>query len=119
MERVRAYLAYGIQVPAERLTDLGQELRQLNRQHGISVSCLEAGRYDDDDLFLVTETFQAEVGESMVVGPDSFGVQDFRKWDRELGIALRGLGIDADDAGGVTLQDVSIRPGWLLIADND
>lgn len=108
MENVRAYLVYGVQLPAECASGIGEFLEEFATRHSVSPGYLEAGRYDEDDLFLTTMGFEASTGSPSPISLRQFSREDFDRADSLLDQVVRELGIDGEYV-----------PEWLLIADND
>lgn len=101
-----AYLAYGIQIPDTEPDRLEEALAPLKtRTKGDDyVGYLHAGRYDREDTYLVTKTFEADLGEGLAVQPEQTPEQ-YAAWNEHLGEAARALGLTEVPAAS-----------WLLIA---
>jgi hypothetical protein len=104
-----AWLAYGIQTPDTNSDQLEDALTPLkDQQRGDKadhVGYLHAGRYDNEDTYLVTAATEAEIGSSVVVAPNRATAEQYADWDHNLAAAARALGITDP-----------IEPSWLLIA---
>ena len=102
-----AYLAYGMQIPDTSSDQLQAALAPLKtRTKGNDyVGYLHAGRYDDEDTFLVTRCTEAEIGEPVVVAPERVTAEEYADWNESLGEACRALG----------LAEIP-NAEWLLIA---
>lgn len=102
-----AYLAYGMQIPHTSSDQLQAALAPLKtRTKGDDyVGYLHAGRYDDEDTFLVTQCTEAEIGEPVAVAPERVAAEKYAVWNEGLTEACRALGL------------AEIPPAeWLLIA---
>ncbi|TVZ96471.1 hypothetical protein [Streptomyces sp. BK340] len=103
-----AWLAYGVQIPDTSSDQLEDALGTLDGQRGDQadhVGYLHAGRYDDEDSYLVTQATEAEIGSSVVVAPNRATAEQYADWDHNLAAAARALGMTDP-----------IEPSWLLIA---
>lgn len=102
-----AYLAYGMQIPDTNPDQLEEALAPLKiRTKGDDhVGYLHAGRYDNEDTFLVTQCTEAELGDPVVVAPERVTAEQYAAWKEGLAEACRALGL-------AEIPDAE----WLLIA---
>lgn len=94
-----AYLAYGFPIDDIDENTLDSKLKAFK-----DVGHLSAGDYDCNDLYLVTQCDNADLGTPEAVtipGPDAIA-----EWDATLNAAAEALGITDHEP-----------PTWLLIAD--
>ncbi|MER5750674.1 hypothetical protein [Streptomyces sp. NPDC002088] len=102
-----AWLAYGMQIPDTSSDVLQEALAPLmTRAKGDDhVGYLHAGRYDNEDTFLVTRCTEAELGDPVVVAPERVTAEQYAEWKASLVEACRALGL------------AEVPPAeWLLIA---
>jgi hypothetical protein len=104
------YFAYGIRIPdtgapwemAERLE---AELPKHKAQCP-DVGFLQAGNYDADMTFLVTESEEVEFGEFKTVTPQTATHEQYQAWNAQLRASATALGV----------VDIP-EPGWLVVPD--
>jgi hypothetical protein len=106
------YFAYGVHVDTPgRVWEESEEHDKALAQHKAQcpdVGTLTAGGYDDDGLFLVTQSDEIKLGEYAHVTPDTHPAEQLADWNRQLTEAADLLGIPADQ-----LSD----PGWFCVPD--
>jgi len=105
-----AWLAYGIQIPDTAPDRLEEALSTLTtRDKGDdSVGYLNAGRYDDERTYLVTKTFEADLGNGLAVQPEQVTPQQYLTWNAHLAEAACALGVtEAPPASWLLIPHVS------------
>lgn len=90
-----AWLAYGIQIPDTGSDQLEDALGSLvTRDKGDDhVGYLHAGRYDDERTYLVTKTYEADLGRNTRVQPEQTTAEQYADWNHNLSEAARALGL--------------------------
>ncbi|MEU0808751.1 hypothetical protein [Streptomyces sp. NPDC005970] len=104
------YFAYGFRIPdggapwqlAERLE---AELPKLKGQCP-DVGFLQAGDYDRDMTFLVTQSDEVDLGKFKTVTPQTATAEQYAAWGEQLRAAAVVLGVDEIP-----------EPGWLVVPD--
>ncbi|MFC8704135.1 hypothetical protein ACFUIV_18365 [Streptomyces anulatus] len=94
------YFAYGFQIPD---TDPGV-LEDTNLGEGVGF--LQAGNYDRDRTFLVTQCTEVRLGDHRKVKPESFQAAEIEKWNAALTEAAARLGVLT-----------GFEPGWIVVPD--
>ncbi|MGW9299399.1 hypothetical protein ACWHA3_01050 [Streptomyces cyaneofuscatus] len=94
------YFAYGFQIPD---TDSGV-LEDTDLGEGVGF--LQAGNYDRDRTFLVTECAEVRLGDHRKVKPESFQAAAIEKWNAALTEAAARLGVFT-----------GFEPGWIVVPD--
>ncbi|MGW0577324.1 hypothetical protein ACWD25_15405 [Streptomyces sp. NPDC002920] len=105
-----AWLAYGMRIPdtsSDRLEDVLSGLATRDQGEDY-VGYLRAGRYDDERTYLVTRSFEADLGDGLKVQPETATAEQYSDWNHHLGEACRALGItEVPDASWLLIPHVS------------
>jgi hypothetical protein len=103
---VSSYVAYGVPVTLAEGTFAWHFSEDLPR--GNAVTLLEAGRYDEDDLFLVISGTckQIQPGEPVFIGPYQGSEDQYLAWD--------GLLVAAAEKFKLS---VTGQPAWIFAPD--
>lgn len=98
-----AYLIYGVQITRTHAEDLEDALKD----NTVGVSYLHAGPYDQDNTYLTTAFYEAELrgNEALDLGALYADGDPAGKWNSALAHAVEKVG-----RGQLT------QPGWILIA---
>ncbi|MBL1100109.1 hypothetical protein [Streptomyces coffeae] len=104
------YFAYGIRIPddgpAWKLADrIDAELAKVKDQCP-DVGHLQAGDYDRDMTFLVTQSAAVDLGAFKTVTPQTATGEQYVAWGEQLRAAAVSLGVDEIP-----------EPGWLVVPD--
>ncbi|WP_394436194.1 hypothetical protein [Streptomyces sp. SGAir0957] len=94
-----AYFAYGFQIPdmdAGRLED--------GVPSGTDVGFLNAGAYDREKSYLVTQHHDIDLGGYGTVRPQDVAPEQYASWNRQLAAAAEALGVMP-----------AAEPGWIVI----
>jgi hypothetical protein len=106
------YFAYGVHVntPGHVWAEAEEHGKALghHKEQCPDVGTLTAGGYDDDGLFLVTQSDEISLGEYAHVTPDTHPAEQLADWNRQLTAAADLLGIPADQLSA---------PGWFCVPD--
>ncbi|MEU0098244.1 hypothetical protein [Streptomyces sp. NPDC006267] len=94
------YFAYGFQIP-----DTDPDVLE-GTALGKGVRYLQAGDYEQDRTFLVTQCTKVRLGDHRKVKPESFQVTETETWNAALTEAAARLGVYT-----------GFEPGWIVVTD--
>ncbi|WP_405794076.1 hypothetical protein [Streptomyces sp. NBC_01506] len=106
------YFAYGIHVVTDQHGWQASEHAETElpkvKDRCPNVGYLTAGNYDEDMLFLVTESTEVDLGKFEHVTPARVSAEQQADWDRQLAEAARALGYgEFSSAGWLVVPDLS------------
>lgn len=99
------YLVFGVKIPRkmEEGLESSDDLRNFNLANGAKLGYLTAGRYENDELYLVTYCESVEPHEDKYLSPRSFPRKQQAVWKRQIEKFLRGKSFGALDRIGLRL----------------